>query len=480
MLDKLFRESRGSLDRELGGIFDGTRKAAVHDDLRLLEKARQELAEAGFKVGNIRYEDHTKFHFFEVKGLKDDTKLQEFIKRYNGDVITDGSPDIGWAVWTEVGTPNIGSKMGRAFWVSPRGEVYPVAESHSEAAKDIPGLEKVNLDPESEDISGALDLGWVRARMFGGSLEASIPNVDSAPLLDELISKSGISPSKYSIEIGHGFGAQYIFFKLEDIKTSIADTVRRQLRAQSAPGGLSYAYASKKDIANTDDIWEGRLNPDDWKRLATDINAGGGWILDLYYSPSRKVVLEVKQHPDLVGKARVIEMDVTDEDEFDPENYPRPEEIIDKLHSIDHTLRGSSIRADRSGAYLRYFKAAEDDALQEWRNTGNRWSAIEKRLRDTYSLLTDEEINDIKGTIKYEIEQEQIRIESGKKITPEAVDQVLANLDVIYDSSKGDMKVFTQRIASMCPFEFTNTDVAIMESLPKEEVLTYITNILRP
>lgn len=66
------------------------------------------------------------------------------------------------------------------------------------------------------------------------------------------------------------------------------------------------------------------------------------------------------------------------------------------------------------------------------------------------------------------------------KASPEAIEEVLANLEGIYDSSKGDMMVFTQRIASMCPFEFTNTDVAIMDSLPREEVLSYVTNILRP
>lgn len=301
MLNKLFREIQGSLGPGLDNIFDGTRKAAVHEDMRLLERARQELAENGFKVGNIRYDSGSKFHFFDLRGLKDDTKLQEFIKRYNGDVIAEGAPNIGWVVWTEVGTPNIGSKMSKAFWATLNNRA--------------PQLEKEGL-------------------------------------------------------------------------------IRRRF---------------SKASANT---------------FAVRVTKSDGTI-------------ELR-HP------------VTKE------------------------------ASEKSGAGLKYFKAAEDDALREWRETGNRWSTIEKRIRDTYSLLTDEEIADIKGTIMYELEQQKIRIESDKKASPEAVERVLANLEGIYDSSKGDMMVFTQRIASMCPFEFTNTDVAIMDSLPREEVLSYVTNILRP
>lgn len=98
--------------------------------------------------------------------------------------------------------------------------------------------------------------------------------------------------------------------------------------------------ATRKELAEeVEDPWEGKLNPDDWKKLAVDMDAGGGWSIDLYYSPSRKVVLEIKQHPDLVGKARVAELDVVSE--FDPEEYPKSKEIIDNLHMIDHTLFAS-------------------------------------------------------------------------------------------------------------------------------------------
>lgn len=61
-------------------------------------------------------------------------------------------------------------------------------------------------------------------------------------------------------------------------------------------------------------------------------------------------------------------------------------------------------------------RAAIDYAKDLFFEKGNRWSAVEKDLRDLYPELSDEDIAEVKGTLSYLIEQFGIQISSSLRV----------------------------------------------------------------
>lgn len=107
-----------------------------------------------------------------------------------------------------------------------------------------------------------------------------------------------------------------------------------------------------------------------------------------------------------------------------------PDQVVNMVRLIQIENTGgdaSDLEVSASGEY-KDVHAAEIMALEIWRNTSNRWSAIEAEIKKTYPSLTDEQMEEVKEAINYEVEQNNMRINSSVKTSALSRMQILRKL----------------------------------------------------
>ena len=129
----------------------------------------------------------------------------------------------------------------------------------------------------------------------------------------------------------------------------------KELRGEGPDQDLT-PYASK------------RISQGEWKLIESNIDSGGGWLIDLYYDKEGKLVKEVKTREDdptnpILTNFKEVILNI---EEFDPSLYGKAgESFLEKIQGEENSDRNTSASKKQALTYLAKGETYTGDKLNE-------------------------------------------------------------------------------------------------------------------